>query len=66
MSALPFISHHLFASAVRQDGSPEKAARKNDHFTHAGDVPLELLDWTKPLPEGLTKSLRGPSPARET
>ncbi len=56
MSALPFISHHLFASAVRKDGAAEKPARKNDQFNQAA----------RPLPEGLAKSMRGGPSARNT
>jgi hypothetical protein len=59
MSALPFISHHLFAAAARKDGTPERPARNSEQFSQAAVVPLELLDWTKPLPEGLAKPMRG-------
>ena len=62
MSALPFISHHLFASAVHNDGAREPAARKNDTAVPATDVPVEILDWNKPLPDRLARSMRsGPS-----
>jgi hypothetical protein len=66
MSALPFISHHLFAAAVHKDGITDKPARKNEPITQATDIPLELLDWTRPLPDGMAKSMRGGPSVRKS
>lgn len=66
MSALPFISHHLFASAIRDTAAVEKPAGETGRISQAADVPLELLDWTKPLPDGLAKTMRGTLPATNT
>ena len=66
MSALPFISHHLFAAAIHKDDSSQKPAANNDPITQATDIPLELLDWNRPLPDGLSKSLRSGPSARKT
>jgi hypothetical protein len=65
MSALPFISHHLFVAAVGQDNSDASAAAVTTSLPLTpGDrrdvtnVSLNLMEDSRPLPSGPMRPLR--------
>jgi len=63
MSSLPHISHKLFAAATNPVKPPPSTVRRESSAGFkladiATAIPLELLDYERPMPSGVTRPLR--------
>ncbi len=59
MSSLPLISHHLFVAATGNESSYQvKPAENGTLHMRACAGPLEVLDFTQPMPAGTMRSVR--------
>jgi hypothetical protein len=63
MNSLPLISHRMFVAALGNEGRLHTAPSANAHASPETGaleraIPLEVLDWTQPLPSDQTRRLR--------
>jgi len=63
MNALPFISHHLFVAAIRNDSrAPERSARRERPSAGPADaasnITLEVMDVPEPMAEATLGTAR--------